>query len=52
MAAIRRLTIARTDAADTRRLQDSVPDRQRLLGCLEWMLARGEEYADSNLLFS
>jgi len=36
----------------TRHLRDSVPDQQRLLAGLEWLLARGECFADGNLLYS
>jgi len=40
------------DAAYLRRLLDSVADGELLLACLQAMLARGERYADSNLLYS
>ena len=51
-AAVHRLMDHLPDRADIKRLQNSVPDPQRLLRCLEWMRARRERYASGDLLFS
>jgi hypothetical protein len=51
-AAAQRLTGLQSSAVDVKNLWASVPDQQRLLRCLEWIEARGERYADANLLYS